>query len=60
MSVAGSSRRLVGHVITVGCFRTSAPKTENGFVAQENCFVGLGWTKQWPEKFNEFSHDALT
>jgi hypothetical protein len=40
LSVAGSARRLVGHVIEVGCFRTSAPKTENGFVAQENCFVG--------------------
>jgi hypothetical protein len=26
-------------VITIGCFRTSAPKTENGFIAQENCFV---------------------
>jgi hypothetical protein len=32
--VAGSARRLVDHVIAVGCFRTSAPKTENGFVAQ--------------------------
>jgi hypothetical protein len=27
-------------VITIGCFRTSAPKTENGFIARENCFVG--------------------
>jgi len=27
-------------VIAVGRFRTSAPKTENGFIAQENCFVG--------------------
>jgi hypothetical protein len=32
---------------------------ENGFVAQENCFVDLGRTKQWPEKFNEFSRDAF-
>jgi hypothetical protein len=39
--VAGSARRLVGHLITVGCFRTSAPKTENGFIAQEKCFVGF-------------------
>jgi hypothetical protein len=38
--VAGSACRLVGNLITVGCFRTSAPKTENGFVAQQNCFVG--------------------
>jgi hypothetical protein len=37
--VAGSARRLVDHVIAIGCFRTSAPKMENGFVAQENCFV---------------------
>jgi hypothetical protein len=40
LSVAGSACRLVGNLITVGCFRTSAPKTENGFVARGNCFVG--------------------
>jgi hypothetical protein len=40
LSVAGSARPLVGHLIAVGCFRTSAPKTENGFVTRENCFVG--------------------
>jgi hypothetical protein len=40
LSVAGSARRLVGHLIAVGCFRTSAPKTKNGFVARGNCFVG--------------------
>ena len=39
LSVAGSARPLVGHLIAVRCFRTSAPKTENGFVARENCFV---------------------
>jgi len=38
--VAGSARRLVDHVIAIGRFRTSAPKMENGFIAQENCFVG--------------------
>ena len=27
--------------IAVGCFRTSTPKAENGFMAQDNCFVGL-------------------
>jgi hypothetical protein len=40
LSVAGSACRLVGNLITVGCFRTSAPKTENGFVGRENCFIG--------------------
>jgi hypothetical protein len=38
--VAGSARRLVDQVIAAGRFRTSAPKTENGFIAQENCFIG--------------------
>jgi hypothetical protein len=58
--VAGSARRLVDHVIAAGCFRTSAPKTENGFVVRKNCFVGPGRTKQRPEKFNEFRRDAIT
>jgi hypothetical protein len=39
LSVAGSARRLVEHVIAIGCFRTSAPKTENGFVGRKNCFI---------------------
>jgi len=38
--VTGGARRLAGSLIAVGCFRTSAPKTENGFVARQNCFVG--------------------
>ncbi len=33
-------RRFVGNLITVSCFRISAPKAENGFVAAEICFVG--------------------
>jgi hypothetical protein len=41
--------------ITIRCFRMSAPKAENGFVGQENCFVGRGPTKQSFEKFNDFS-----
>jgi hypothetical protein len=36
---AGGPRRFVGEVITNGCFRISAPKAENGFVAPANCFV---------------------
>jgi hypothetical protein len=32
---------------------------ENGFVAQENCFVGPAGTKQEPEKFNKFRRDAV-
>jgi hypothetical protein len=52
--------RLVGHQITVGCFRTSAPKTENGFIAQGNCFVGSSERNIGGKKFNEFSRDALT
>jgi hypothetical protein len=52
--VAGSARRLVGNLIAAGCFRTSAPKAENGFVAQENCFVDLGGTKHRREKSNQF------
>jgi hypothetical protein len=31
---AGIARRLVVPLITSGCFRTSAPKVENGFVAR--------------------------
>ena len=34
-------RRFVGNLIAVGCFRTSTPKAQNGFMAQGNCFVGL-------------------
>jgi hypothetical protein len=36
---AGGPRRFVGEVITNGCFRISAPKAENGFVAPADCFV---------------------
>ena len=35
----GCARRLVDPVIASGCFRTSAPKLQNGFVAMQNCFV---------------------
>jgi hypothetical protein len=42
-------------LITIRCFRTSAPKAGNGFVAQENCFVATRMTKQFFEKFSDFN-----
>jgi hypothetical protein len=32
-------RRFVVGLITIGRFRSSAPKAENGFIAHKNCFV---------------------
>jgi hypothetical protein len=58
--VAGSARRLVEHVIAIGCFGTSAPKTENGFVAQQNCFVGLaGRNKSRKNSMNSAATSSL-
>jgi len=40
VSVAGVPAVSLARVIANGCFRISAPKGENGFIAGENCFVG--------------------
>jgi hypothetical protein len=34
-------------LVTNRCFRTSAPKAENGFVARKNCFVDQGERNNW-------------
>jgi hypothetical protein len=60
LSLAGSARLLVEHVIATGCFGTSAPKTENGFVAQQNCFVGLaGRNKSRKNSMNSAATSSL-
>jgi len=48
-------RRFVAALITSRCFRMSARKAGNGFVAGENCFVAGGPTKQCIENLNNFS-----
>ena len=56
--VIGRPRLLVS-LITKGCFRISAPKAENGFVGEENCFVAAAATKHGDEKPNDFSERGL-
>jgi hypothetical protein len=48
-------RRFVAIFITGRCFRISAPETENGFVGEENCFVGTGRRNNLAKKLNDFS-----
>src|SRR5581483_7775045 len=55
ISPGRTSRRWLGSLITKGCFRTSARKAENGFVAAENCFVATFATKHWAGNLHDFS-----
>jgi hypothetical protein len=53
-------RRFVGDLITTRCFRISAPKTENGFVGQENCFIETSRRNNSARKLNDFSEASFT
>jgi hypothetical protein len=49
---------VVATLITIAGFFRDAPKAKNGFIAGENCFVGPGRTKQFPENLNHFRWGA--
>jgi hypothetical protein len=58
--VAGSARRLVGPRDNRRLFPDICAKNGKWFRRAEELFRRLDRTKQWPEKFNEFSRDTLT
>ncbi|MDN5001831.1 hypothetical protein ACFQZO_13135 [Bradyrhizobium sp. GCM10027634] len=56
--VAGGAAVVVVTLITISGFSRDAPKAQNGFVPDENCFVAGPATKQFPENINHFMPDA--
>ncbi|WP_426413883.1 hypothetical protein [Bradyrhizobium ganzhouense] len=61
MDLSPDGRRcavVVVTLITIRGFFRDAPKAQNGFVHDENCFVARGRTKQFPENINHFRWGA--
>ncbi|WP_271605374.1 hypothetical protein [Bradyrhizobium sp. CCBAU 11434] len=56
--VAGGAAVVVVTLITISGFSRDAPKAQNGFVPDQNCFVARGATKQSAENINHFRWGA--
>jgi hypothetical protein len=54
-----ASAASLGRLIASVGFRTSAPKTENGFLARKNCFVAALATKHSNVKRQQFELDGF-